>query len=488
MTTFDKVRSDWTKPIASFTGPRYLAIVRALELALASGDVQTGDRLPPQRDLAQHLSVNIGTIGKAYTTMQERGLVASRVGRGTHVIHREKEDGPRSLWNHSAAQNFIDLSHSFPDNAPVHPAIAEILREWPSGIDVPTLLARQIDAGLPQHRWAGAQWIGRFGIEGSPENVMVTCGGQHGIVLAMAALSRPGDTILTEELAFYGLKSAANMMGRSLAGVRMDGEGLTPENLDIVCRRTGGKVLFCTPTLHNPTTAVMSLARRLEVLEVCRRHDVMIVEDDVWNFMLDIPAVPFAVLDPERTVYITSFSKIIGPGLRIGFLRTPQRALHAFGVALRATTLMASAISAEYIAKLIASPPLEYIVRSVREEARARQEILAEILPAANIITKPDAYYAWLKLSNGWSADAYVKMAEKRGVGITSFTVFEVSSLNHSDAVRICLNGAPDRAALGEALGCLRGLLLEASQPIHGQYTSPWAVNNGKWLDGSEST
>ena len=68
----------------------------------------------------------------------------------------------------------------------------------------------------------------------------------------------------------------------------------------------------------------LALERRREILEVCRRHDVTIVEDDVWNIMLEEPAVPFAALDPARAVYITSFSKVIGPGLRIGLMRLPR--------------------------------------------------------------------------------------------------------------------------------------------------------------------
>lgn len=451
--------SDWTRPIRSIAGPRYLAIVKAIELALDDGSLKPGDRLPPQRDLAERLSINVGTVSRAYAIMQDNGLLSGEVGRGTFINRVEKADGPRSLWDHSTPQPFIDLSHSFPDAAPIHPAVAEILQVWATEMDVASLLARQIDAGLPRHRAVGARWLKRFGIECSSDDLMITCGSQHGLVLAMAALSRPGDVIMTEELAFYGLRSAASMMGRSLVGVRMDLEGLTPDYLDIVCRRTGAKLLFCAPTLHNPTTATMSLERRQEVLEVCRRHDVMIVEDDVWNFLLDSPCVPFAVLDPQRTVYITSFSKIIGPGLRVGLLRMPHRALHAMGVALRATTLMASPLNAEQVARLLLSASIDRVVDAVRQEARARQKIVAASLPAQNVITKPEAYYAWLKLTPRWSADAFVRAAENLGIGVTPFSVFEVSSLNHSDAVRICINGAADKPSLERALMKLRSLL-----------------------------
>ncbi|MBO0662538.1 PLP-dependent aminotransferase family protein [Jiella sp. CQZ9-1] len=451
-------RLDWTAPIAAMAGPRYLAIVKAIDLALDNGSLKPGDRLPAQRDLARHLAVNIGTVGRAYSTMQAAGLISAEVGRGSFIKHSEASDGPRSLWDHSHRAPFVDLSHSFPDQAPVHPAAADIMQDWGGAIDVPSLLARQIDAGLPAHRTIGAAWLNRFGLNYTADDVMISCGGQHGLVLAMAALSRPGDIVMTEELAFYGLKSAASMMGRALVGIRMDREGLMPDHLDTLCRRTGAKVLFCTPTLHNPTTAVMSLSRRHEILEICRRHDVMIVEDDVWNFMLDEPATPFAALDPERSVYVTSFSKIIGPGLRVGLLGMPRSAAHALGVALRATTLMASAIAAEHVARLLASASIDRVIAAVRDEARARQALVADIIPATSLITRREALYATLKLPVGWTSSAFTKAAEDRGVGVIPLAVFEVSSLDPGDAVRICLNGAADRATLERALHTLERL------------------------------
>lgn len=453
----------WETAVAAIAGPRYRAIVQAVETAVETGYLRPGDRLPPQRDLARRLGVNLGTVGQAYATMQESGLVSGEVGRGTFIARPERADGPRSLWDHSAPETFVDLSHNFPDRAPLHPAVADIVREAAAAMDLGPLLARQIDAGLPAHRQAAAAWLARFGLDRPADDVMITCGGQHGLALAMAALSQPGDSVLTEELTFYGLRSAAGMMGRTLLGVRMDRQGLMPEYLDIACRRTGAKVLFCTPTLHNPTTATMPAGRRREILEVARRHDLMIVEDDVWGFMPETPELPFAALDPERSVYVTSLSKIVGPGLRIGMLCMPRHAAPALGVALRATTLMASPLTAEWAARLVASPIMDGVIGSVRREIGARQGIVGACLPEPSLITRPDSFNVWMKLTNGWSAETFTRAAEAAGVGVTPCSMFEVGIRNRSDAVRICLNGAPDRAALTWALRRLAGTLAQSS-------------------------
>ncbi len=206
--------------------------------------------------------------------------------------------------------------------------------------------------------------------------MLVTCGGQHGLLLSLMALTHPGDAVLAEELSFYGLKSAAGMLGRSLVGVRMDREGIVPEYLDVVCRRTRAKVLVCTPTLHNPTTATMSDERRREVAEICARHDVLIVEDDVYGFLPDPILRPLAASAPDRVVHISSLSKLAGPGLRIGFLRVPRQLVSAFGIALRATTLMASPFNAEWATRLLESRRIDQVVAAMRAETQARQALV----------------------------------------------------------------------------------------------------------------
>ncbi len=275
--------------------------------------------------------------------------------------------------------------------------------------------------------------------------MLVTCGGQHGLLLALMALTHPGDAVLAEELSFYGLRSAAGMLGRSLVGVRMDRDGVVPDYLDVVCRRTGAKVLFCTPTLHNPTTATMPAERRREVADICARHDVLIVEDDVYGFLPDPPLRPLAAFAPDRVVHISSLSKLAGPGLRIGFMRVPQHLVDAFGIALRATTLMASPFNAEWAARLLASPQLDRMVAEMRAETQARQALVAAIMPGQAVMSDPNAYYFCLKLRNGWSAEGFARAAEAAGVGVTPLGLFEVSSLHQSDTVRVCVNAAPDR-------------------------------------------
>ncbi|GAB7537829.1 aminotransferase-like domain-containing protein [Burkholderia sp. 3C] len=457
------VKPPWLVAIDIARGPRYLAIANGVKAALINGTLKAGDRLPPQRELAQLLQLNLGTITRAFDELRGMGLIKGTVGRGTYLTLPASMDSPASLWDHSQPQGFIDLSHNFPEHAPGMAGAHPLLRAQLRVDDAARLLATQVDAGHLTHRTAAARWLDSRGVPATAEHLVVTCGAQHGLLLALGALTRPGDIVLTEELTYYGLKSAAALTGRSLVGVRMDAEGLLPDALDTACQRSGAKVLFCCPTLHNPTTATMSVARRREIVEVCRRRDLLIVEDDVYGWMPDEALPSLALLAPERTIYVTGLSKLIGPGLRIGFVAAPPPYVHALGVALRATTLMASPLNAAMARDVLESGEMAQIVETIREETRARQALVAAALPAAAIVTRPGAFYFGLRTGSHRTGQDFARAAEAAGIGVTPYDLFEATPLTGSTLVRVCHNAAPDRDSLRRALAGLAQLL---GQPV----------------------
>lgn len=450
----------WREKIDGISGPRYLAIADAVTAAIDHGQLAEGDRLPPHRELAGELGVDVSTVTRAYAEIKRRGLVVGEVGRGTFVRKRVP-DAPPTIWDSPTDQNFIDLSHNFPVTAPTNPAISEVVMELTKGFDIGRLMAYQVDLGIKEHRAAGAAWIESMGLSFAPEEVGITAGAQHGILLALASVSRPGDLVMTEELSFYGIKSAAELLGRSLVGVAMDAEGLVPEELDETCRRTGARVLYCTPTLHNPTTALMSENRRRRVAEVCARHGVIIIEDDVYGFLLDPRIRPLCSFAMERTIYVTSLSKCIGPGLRIGYIRAPREHLRAVGVALRSTTLMAAPLMAEVAARLIQSGAAHRMSENQRTEVEARQAVAAAVLPAAQSIRHPRAFHVWLQMKNGWTSEQYAAEVKRRGVRVAPSEFFAVGAARKPDAVRLCIAAAHDVAQLEQALGILAQTLDE---------------------------
>lgn len=177
--------------------------------------------------------------------------------------------------------------------------------------------------------------------------------------------------------------------------------------------------------------------------------------------MLDAPAVPLAAIDPDCVLHISSFSKVIGPSVRVGLLRMPRRVRHARGLALRATTLMASSLSVEWVIRIVDRPVIDRVVGAVRHEMRARQRILTDNMPGDRLITRPEAFYCWLKLTNGWVRRRLPRPQDRAGLASLRST---------SSSIQAASNGrraggsqrAPSRAALEDAIRRLGNLCCEA--------------------------
>jgi DNA-binding transcriptional MocR family regulator len=451
----------WLDSVPSIPGPRYIAISEAVVSAIKLGQLRAGDRLPTHRELATRLGVNVSTATRAYAEMRRRGIVVGEAGRGTFV-HEVVPDAPPTIWEAPQERRFIDLPHNFPINAPTSPALSGILGEVAKVRELRALMTYQVDLGLNRHRSAGAAWIRAAGLPASAEEIVVTAGAQHGILLALSACARPGDVVMCEELTFYGLKSAAHTLGLTLAAITMDANGLLPQRLEEVSRRSGAKVLYCMPTLHNPTTGVMPEERRRQVARICDLHGITLIEDDVYGFLVRPRVSPLSSFAPSRSIYLTSLSKCIGPGLRIGYLRAPPELVARIGVALRASILMATPFMAEVACRLIRDGAAQHIADIQRRDVMKRQEVAAALLPASQRRAHPSAFHIWLQVRNGWTARQFAREAERRGVGVTPVEIFAVDGRYCDNAVRVCISAAHDMSRLRSGLVVLGDLLKEA--------------------------
>ncbi|MEM7223877.1 MAG: PLP-dependent aminotransferase family protein [Pseudomonadota bacterium] len=450
--------TNWLPDLQSQSGPRYKAIVACLAKDVAAGRLSPGTRLPTHRDLAWQLGVTVGTITRAYAEAEKRGLVLGEVGRGTFV-RAAVPNAPPVPRRDPGGADLIDLSYNFPPHSPENHVISEALGELSAEGGLPHLLDYQLGLGHPHHRAAGVAWLEQFGLEAEADQLAVTAGAQHAMLLATAAATRPGDILLAEELTFYGIKTIASLLDLRLYGLTMDEEGLTPEGLDAACRSSGAKALYCIPSLQNPTTAIMSEERRQAVAEVCRRHGVTVIEDDVYGFLPEPGPAPLTNRLPEQGIYLTSLSKCVAPGLRIGFLKAPAAKLERITTAMRASTLMAPPVMAEVAARLIADGRAKRLTQWQRGEAQARQALARRYLPAEGLSTQPDAFHLWLELPEPWRREDFTAAARRRGVGLASAEVFAVGRQPVPHAVRICLQAAQSRAHLEQALDILGDLL-----------------------------
>jgi DNA-binding transcriptional MocR family regulator len=455
----------WQPDPARFTGPRYRAIAEALAEDVRDGRLRAGDRLPTHRDLAWHLKVTVGTVTRAYAEAERRGLIAGEVGRGTFIRGAEPPI-PSALPPERVAEQIglVNLAQNHPVPGEDTALLAQTLRDIANGPGLAELLRYQNHVGQPPAREAGATWLAQTGAEASADRIVITAGGQHCLATVLGAYANPGDVVATEAMTYPGLKAACQLRQVRLEGIAVDAEGVLPDAFAAACRQWPIRMLYLTPNLSNPLAGTLSVERRRAIVETARRHDVLIVEDDVYGFLIDRPT-PFAALAPERTFLVSSLSKSAAPGLRIGYILAPADRIDRLALAVRSTIWMPPPLMVEIATRWIVSGAADRLAVSRRREAAQRQ-VLARRILGRGVMGDPSAYHLWLPLDERWRASEFVTEARRLGVAVTGANAFTVGRVAPMNGVRICLGSVADLGILEAALTTIRDLREAEPDPL----------------------
>lgn len=459
------IQKPWRPKLSDHSGPVYRAIADALEADVRRGTLSSGDPLPTQRDLADALGVNFTTVTRAYDEARRRGLITARVGRGTFVAGAEPE---RAAAPTNGARDLDLCVNQGPSLAWLPDVMQESLaRIGGDPAAVRSFLSYDAQRGLSTvAREAGVRWLARRGVAGTPDRIGIAGGAQHALSMLLATRTQPGDVVVTEALSYPGFRSAAALARVRLVPVEMDDNGIDPDALDAVCRRHAPRLLFCVPTLQNPTTAIMPLARREALVEVARRHALGIIEDDVYGPLAVDPPPALVTLAPELVTYLGSLSKSVAPGLRTAFVLTPTAAdADELAAAMRASILMLSSIPVSLAAAWIDDGTAERVLTDLRREMNARSTLARRILGAYDIAAPPGTLHAWLRLPSSWSVAAFVAQAAQRGVRIAPSDWYVTPSADEDapavapQAVRLALGWEQERERVSDALSRLAAIL-----------------------------
>ncbi|HYZ61852.1 MAG TPA: PLP-dependent aminotransferase family protein [Acetobacteraceae bacterium] len=407
-----------------------------------------GTRMPTHRELARLMQVSVQTVSLAYKEAEQRGYLSGEVGRGTFVRARVTERADRFMLDRNS-RGTTDLSIIRAVYTAEHEEASRALMAALAEADNSAFMrpCRPI-AGLDRHRAAAAHWLERLGVAAERDRILVTNGAAQGVFLAVAAVVRPGDLVLSENLTDHGIIGLANVLGFTLRGLPTDAEGVMPDAFEAACRAGKVTALVLIPTFNNPTTSLMGAERRRAIADVARRHGVFVIEDEVYKPLCETALPSITAMIPDLGFFVTSFTKSVVTGLRVGYLVVPPAYSIRVGSILRVTGWSGTNLLAEMAARWIEDGTAERLVAVQRREIRARQAIVAEVLAPVVASTHPLALCALLEVPRRWSEAGLVRALAARGIAVSSSDPFVAGGERPARRLRICLGGRVTPAEL----------------------------------------
>jgi DNA-binding transcriptional MocR family regulator len=445
--------------------PAYLELAGELEAKIRSGELPPGSQLPPQRDLARERSVNVSTITRAYRELQNLNLVTGSTRRGTIVTGGAMPRVDRA----SAPSGIIDLTVNRPAVDDFQQRLAQSLPALSSDSRFRQMQEYQPPEGPAWARLAARKWISLNGFDPSEDDVVVTSGAQHALLAVVSSLVEPGDLIVCDRLTYYGLIALAQMFRFRIIGIGSDAEGMSAEELDAICAREPVRAVFAVPSMHNPTVVTMSEARRRELVEIAERHDLIIIEDDVYGPMLGNRAPAIITLAPSRTYHISALSKALAPGLRVGYLTCPPGRAVLSAEAVRTTAWMPSPLPLLVATRWLEDGIAEAILKAQLTELRARHTLVSTILSGYSVASDPRCMFFWLRLPAPWRAEDFTANLRAHGVAVMPSAAFASDRQPVEHAVRVNVGCAASRDELATALRIIASTLADRPRALAGQ-------------------
>lgn len=451
--SFETYPMSW-KPAWSKERPLYQSLARRLEEDIRSGTLLPGTKLPPQRELADFLDINVSTVSQAFRICSDKGLLTSVTGSGTFVAYD-------AMTNLSLAPDrtepLIELASMMPETIAVDGVVASLQ----------SMLAEEKAPSFFQYSCGSAAWrrlaaldlLRRAGAVGEHGAVAAANGGQNAIVASLLALCRPGDRLGVDPLVYSGLKQAARLLGVRLVTVAQEQGEMSADGIRYAVQNHQIKGLYVVPDFQNPTAHVMSEQGRRTIAQIAEDEGLFIIEDGVARLMAADPLPTIQSLAPERTFFILSLSKVLLPTLRMAYILCPPAYAGTLQDIVQSLHLSQSELLAELTARLLVSGAAEALIAARREGAARRNAIAEEILQGYTLLGSSECLSRWLVLPEGLTGTLAEDEARRRGVAVYGDAHFAVGPASRQHGLRLAVTAPADDDELAEGLRRLKAML-----------------------------
>jgi GntR family transcriptional regulator/MocR family aminotransferase len=468
--------------------PLYRQIAEGIDRDVASGRFRPGERLPSTRVLAHQLGVARRTVRAAYTELEREGWVVCTPRSGVFIADAlPKRDGAVRARQAARTPGYDHQRVVLPPR-PISPrARFDLLGGVPAFGSAPTAeLARAVRRSLAHDRAhalldygeahgherlreAVATWLARTrGLNAKADAIHVVRGAQNGLYLAGRALLAPGDRVAVEEYLHPAMSALLRLLKVEMVPIPLDEDGMQIDGLEPLDGQRAIRAVYLTPHHQLPTTVTLSAERRGRLLELARRRRWMIFEDDYDHEFqyAGPPVLPLAYMDRHGTViYVGTLSKVVAPGLRLGFVVAPPPVVGRIGEYRRYVDVQGDQILERAVAELLEDGEIERHTRRMLRIYRARRDALCDALRAelpALRFTPPGGGMAVWARAEGVDVDAWAHRALAMGVSFQAASLFACGKAP-LDCARIGF-AACSEPELREAVG-LMARALKAGRP-----------------------
>jgi GntR family transcriptional regulator / MocR family aminotransferase len=453
--------------------PLYQQIEAYLRQGILSGSLAPETRLPASRQLARDLGINRITVENAYAELEREGLIYSKMGSGTYVLppnpilafSKDKPGAPWPLWQQS-----LELEGRIPNKSSTDISRKEARRSqsisFASGIGdshlfpaedfrkvLQTVMRRDgiaaLDYGEPNGHAPLRETITHIlasqGLQTRSENVLITAGSQQALSLVSQLLLKPGDVIMVESPTYSGALDLFRALGFKVVGVPVDRHGMQVEMLEKLLQQHHPKLIYTIPTFHNPTGTCLSSQSRIQLIVLADRYNIPILEDDfVGDLRYEGRSQPaLKALDPGgRVIYVSTFSKILMPGLRVGFL-VAEGPIYDYLVNFKRVNDLATSTLIQRALEVYVTVGRyqSYLRRSCQIFHKRRDAMLSAIeryLPAEISLDPPQGgLFIWLQLPENLSSETLLPLAWEEGVDFAPGNGFFPDGLGGNNWLRL---------------------------------------------------
>lgn len=459
--SFTDYPMSWKPEKSKLSQPLYLSLAKLLEHDIKNGSLAPHTKLPPQRELADYLDINLSTVTKAFKLCQLNGFLYAVIGRGTFVSPNAGVS--ISIQDSKTNAALIEMGIIKPLDA-MNQYTEDALKKVLAKSATTSLLDYSAPFGSPYQKNAAQKWLGKFGLYPHGEDIFFTTGGQNAFAVVLVTLFHHGDKIATDHFTYSNFIELANMLNIKLVPIQADEKGMKPEDLEMQCRLQGIQGVYLVPTYSNPTGTLMDTPRKEALAKTIKKHHLILIEDDIYAFLSPEDYTPISAMCPQEGCFIASLSKAICPGLRVAILSVPHRLSALIARGIFNINVKTSSLNVETAAYMIQNDIAQEVITKKRTEALERNSIFEQYFPCE--MPTPLSFSRWLPLAPALYDLPMERLALEQGLRLFHSNRFLVGTPSKEQFLRIAISSANTKEELEYGLKKLKDLLEEDERRI----------------------